>query len=382
VRSALSCLPLVFLLACSDDAAKPAPACEQGDAVSCSCGAGKRGEATCDADGEPGRCVCLDEAKGDDEATPTDDGEADEDQDTKPTGTRDAGNKPIRVDAGGGTTGTLDAGKVASTEAGATSSTPAPRGDKTCLAGTSADYNAMGPYQVKTKPLDLGGSLGPYTVFYPTMLESDCLHPIVGWGNGTGVTGSDVYAHFFRHAASWGLVVIAAHNENAGSQPFIAGGLDYLLKENGTAGSEFFGKLSTRAGTAGHSQGGFAAVTAASHANVEAVVSVQGGGSPPAKVAFVCETGVEDFVRTQCTASYTSAKGPAFLADHTSADHINTPTTLGARTPAGQEYIRIFTSWFRCYLADDATACALYQGGKAAPLCSMGDWATCDGKNL
>lgn len=256
-----------------------------------------------------------------------------------------------------------------------------PDGAKTgCLRGTSMDYRANGPYQVKSKDVMLD-TLGPYTIFYPSELSSDCPHPIVGWGNGTGVTGSGTYAHFFRHAASWGIVTIAAHNSNAGSMPFIAGGIDYLLKENMTSGSEFFGKLSTRAGTSGHSQGGFAALTASNHPNVKAIVNVQGGGRPAANAAMICLTGAMDFVRTQCTSSYTSARGPAFLADHAMADHTGTPTPLGARTPAGQEYIRMYTSWFRCFLGDDPSACALYRGATPS-VCMGGDWATCSGKNI
>jgi len=256
------------------------------------------------------------------------------------------------------------------------------KGEKTCLLGTSQDYKNNGPYQVKQKMIDLGGALGPYTIFYPTALSNDCKHPVVAWGNGTGVTGPGVYAHFFRHAATWGIITIAAHNSNAASQPFLASALDYMLKENTTSGSEFFGKLSDRMGTAGHSQGGMAATTATSHPNVFAEVCVQGSGRPSAKTAFVCETGVDDFVRSGCTSAYNAAAGPAFLADHQMADHTGTPTTLGAGTPAGKEYIRIYSSWFRCFLADDVAACALYKGGTMAPLCSQSDWATCNGKNI
>jgi hypothetical protein len=257
---------------------------------------------------------------------------------------------------------------------------PPVTGGPACLMGTSADYRADGPYQTASEDVNLGGTLGSYTIFYPTQMSDGC-HPVVGWGNGTGVTGSGVYAHFSEHAASWGVITIAAHNSNAGSQPFIAGGIDYMLEQNAASGSKFFGKLNQRAGSAGHSQGGFAALTAASHPNIKAIVNVQGGGRAPASAAMICLTGVEDFVRSQCTSSFNSAQGPAFLADHTSADHINTPTLLGASTPAGKEYIRMYTSWFRCFLGDDQAACALYRGS-APPVCQGGDWANCKGKAI
>ncbi|HEX6245017.1 MAG TPA: hypothetical protein VFZ61_29050 [Polyangiales bacterium] len=303
----------------------------------------------------------------------------------------DTGAAPAPVDAttpaptpdtGVGTPPPSDAGtSTPPADAGDAGPTPPVDPGKTgCLKGTSQDYRANGPYQVKSKDVMLP-TLGPYTIFYPTELSSDCPHPIVGWGNGTGVTGSGTYAHFFRHAASWGIVTIVAHNSNAGSMPFIAGGIDYLLKENMTSGSEFFGKLSTRAGSAGHSQGGFAALTASSHPNIKAIVNVQGGGRAPASAAMICLTGVMDFVRPQCTSSYTGARGPAFLADHNMADHTGTPTPLGSRTPAGQEYIRMYSSWFRCFLGDDQAACGLYRGAMP-PVCTGGDWAMCSGKMI
>lgn len=180
---------------------------------------------------------------------------------------------------------------------------PAPRvpGQGTCLQG-SGGYDKDGPYGAAlTMDVELPG-LGPYTIFYPANLEAECPHPIVSWGNGTGVTGSATYAAYHRRAASWGIVTIASHNDNAGSMPFIEGGIDYLIAENAKAGSIFQGKLSDRAGVAGHSQGGIAATTASKHPKVQAEVCVQGGGfGVPANVAFMCQTGVDDFLRGMCT---------------------------------------------------------------------------------
>lgn len=252
----------------------------------------------------------------------------------------------------------------------------------TCLQG-SGNYEADGPYQVANMDVTLPGTLGPYTIFYPSNMESECKHPIVAWGNGTGVTGSATYAAYHRRAASWGIVTIAAHNENAGEMKFLEGGIDYLLAQNEEAGSMFFGKLSDRAGVGGHSQGGFAATTATAHPNVQAEVCVQGGGfSIPSRVAFLCQTGVDDFVRSQCTSAYMGAQGPSFLLDHEMADHISTPTIGLTTSEAGQEYVRSSTAWYRCWLADDEAACALFQGGANAPICSSTTWATCASRNL
>jgi hypothetical protein len=261
-------------------------------------------------------------------------------------------------------------------------SAPQPTGGEGCLAGTSADYRAPGPYRVQTKEVT-AGELGRYTIFYPDALEAGCRHPIVAWGNGTGVKGSGLYARWHRHAASWGLVVIASHDATASSQRFLEGGIAYLLQESGREPSAFYQKLSPRAGVAGHSQGGEAANIATQHPNVQAEVCVSGyGDAPRAGVAFLCETGSMDFANVPCSTLYATASGPAFLADHQDADHMQTPTAAGAGTPAGVEFVRLYTAWFRCFLADDDAACGLFRGGERAPLCGQASYATCEGRAI
>ena len=68
-------------------------------------------------------------------------------------------------------------------------------GDKTCLKAGTGDYAKKGPYAVKREVVDLGMGIatnqatGQFTIFSPEPLEASCPHPIVAWGNGTGVTG-------------------------------------------------------------------------------------------------------------------------------------------------------------------------------------------------
>ncbi len=261
---------------------------------------------------------------------------------------------------------------------------PTPRvpGMGTCLQGAGG-YENDGPYGVAMMDVELPNGLGPYTIFHPAQLEADCPHPIAAWGNGTGVPGSGSYAPYHRRAASWGIVTIASHNSNSGSMSFLEGGLDYLLAENENSSSMFYQKLSDRAGVAGHSQGGIAATTAARHPNVQAEVCVQGGGfGVPANVAFMCQTGVDDFLRGMCTSTYNSAAGPSFLLDHQMADHISTPTIGLTTSEPGRQYVTTATAWYRCWLADDEAACAMFEGGDSAPVCGASDWATCSSRNF
>jgi hypothetical protein len=252
-----------------------------------------------------------------------------------------------------------------------------------CLKG-SGNFTANGPYRVKMRDVTIG-SQGQYTIFSPDPLEASCKHPIVAWGNGTAVTGSDIYAFYNDHAASYGIVVIASHNDNVGTGEFHKAGLDYLLKENMTQGSEFFGKLSTKAGVSGHSQGGAGANAAASHPNVEAIGNVQGAfGSAPRGAAFLCLTGTEDIATEGCKTAVNSSTSPALYANWQGGDHVGTATLLGFITgdPGTKQYQRLYTGWFRCFLADDSGACAMFKGGTSCPVCNDQGWAEIFSKNM
>lgn len=268
-------------------------------------------------------------------------------------------------------------------DAGANEDASAPRGD-TCLRGTG-DFSSPGPYAVERSVITIG-SLGEYTIFAPTPLDPACPHPLIAWGNGTGQLGPELYSFLHERAASWGMVVIASHATLSAMRPYLATALDYMLAQNEDASSPFFHKLSGRAGASGHSQGGAAAEATASHPNVEALVNVQGSfGPPPTGVAFLCLTGSEDIVAlASCESAVNSLDTPAFYASWQGADHWETPTLASylAGDPGTLQYTRLYAAWFRCFLADDAQACALFRGGSECPLCSEPGWSEIFGRNF
>jgi hypothetical protein len=241
-----------------------------------------------------------------------------------------------------------------------------------CLKGTG-DYSKAGPYMVTTKSVDLASKLSgaasptTYTIFYPTMMDTSCPAPVIAWGNGTTVTGSSVYAFFNNNAASWGMVVIASDNPSVAASPFLNVGIDY-------------------AGTSGHSQGAIAATTASNHAAVTAEVQVEGGGFPKKGIAFLALSGTADnIVGTMApTSSYGAATGPSMLAIYTGADHLTTPTVGGfIQGNAGSiQFMRFYTAWFRCFLADDANACAMFKGGQNCGVCKDPNWDMLQTKNM
>jgi pimeloyl-ACP methyl ester carboxylesterase len=264
----------------------------------------------------------------------------------------------------------------------------------------SGDYSKAGPYTVATKAgVDLSGTgdlptgdagVSTGTIFYPSDLSGDCPHPIVSWANGTTVSGSQVYGFFNNNAASWGIVVMAADNPNSAggttTGPYNRAGIDYLLKENNDSSSIFYHHLSTRAGVAGHSQGAFAATLATQHPNVEAEVQVEGGGVPKAGIAFLALTGSDDTVVGTMApmASYMSATGPSMFAEYTGADHTTTPTIAGylQMNPGIIQFMRFYTAWWRCFLADDQVACKMFKGGSSCGVCKDPNWTSLETKNM
>jgi hypothetical protein len=305
----------------------------------------------------------------------------------------------------GVTGGSSGAGAHGSSSGGASSSGGlGPDGGATasssslCLQAGTGDYATTGPYAVSTMSVDLASTgevdAGPTTatIFYPTNMEANCPHPIAAWGNGTGVTGSTVYGFFNNNVASWGIVVIAADNPDVAAQPYLQAGIDYLLAQNKDSSSAFYQKLGTKAGVAGHSQGGFAATTATEHPNVVSEVCVEGGGVPKQGVSTLCLTGNQSASVNSINSvnvdviemTYPGTTGPGFLADWDGGDHLTTPTEEGwiEQNPGTIQFVRLMTAWYRCFLAYDNTACALFKGGASCGICKDPGWAEIESKNL
>lgn len=256
----------------------------------------------------------------------------------------------------------------------------------TCLQG-SGDFSEDGPYEVRTEDVTIGSS-GRFTIFIPEPLEENCLHPVVAWGNGTTVPGGTAYSHFNKRIASWGMFAVASHDDGtANSGPRIGDGsfhkaaIDYMLAQNEDSSSEFFGKVSDKAGVSGHSQGGAGGDRASSHPNVKANGNVQGSfGSAPADVAFLCLTGTDDIATEGCLTAVNGTSAPALYASYDGMGHVQTVTS--PRAAGNQQYARLLAAWFRCFLADDTAACEMFQGGEDCPVCQESGWDRIFANNL
>jgi hypothetical protein len=294
-----------------------------------------------------------------------------------------------------GMMGTAGAPKVTGSSGAPPSTPPTPHG-KNCLQPGNGNYSSPGPYKVATMDVDLGmiqdgQHTGKYTIYYPSPLEASCPHPIVAWGNGTGVTDSNFTYDFLNsNAASWGMVVASSSEDNTGSGAFHKAGIDYLLKQNADPSSMFYGKLSTRAGVSGHSQGGLGANLGAAHPNVEAAVVEGSTFISNTRVAGLTMTGTND-LGVGAADGVASAQGPMFVAVWQGGCHVGTETVLGflgldttdnpadaAGSQKGSiQFQRLYAAWFRCFLADDDVACKLFSGGTpdGCGICKDQGWA-------
>ena len=127
-----------------------------------------------------------------------------------------------------------------------------------------AKYTDLGPYDVTQVEYDANNAVyGKYEIWYPAELQdSTQKYPLVVMANGTGIKASQ-YKEVFCHLASWGFIVIGNEDENSRTGESSAAALEFVLNENASIDSIFYGKIDKEnIGIAGHSQGGFGAINA------------------------------------------------------------------------------------------------------------------------
>lgn len=135
-------------------------------------------------------------------------------------------------------------------------------GEETAVS-LEARFQGPGPAAViQTTALSDGLT---YVVYSPSTLASDgYLNPVVAYGNGSqDVCNGSVSRPYASHLASWGFVVICPESPSTGLGTQILQAVNFIVAENGRAGSAFEGQLDTRAiATSGHSQGATGALNA------------------------------------------------------------------------------------------------------------------------
>ena len=126
-----------------------------------------------------------------------------------------------------------------------------------------AKYTALGTHEVGYYEKETDAAYKQFCVWYPAELETENKkYPLVVMVNGTGVPASK-YEAIFTHLASWGFIVIGNEDENSRTGVSSSESLAFMLEQNETPTSLFYGKIDTNnIGIGGHSQGGVGAINA------------------------------------------------------------------------------------------------------------------------
>ncbi|RZS37787.1 hypothetical protein EV193_105346 [Herbihabitans rhizosphaerae] len=204
---------------------------------------------------------------------------------------------------------------------------------------------------------------GPdHTLFYPTDLGAGgTQHPVLIWGNGTGVD-TKPYDSALRHLASWGFVVAAANTKRSGSGKEMLAGARFMIEEDKRPGSVFEGKIDeTKIGAAGHSQGGGGAINAGADPMVKTTIPLQPGpqgtvGALKGPALFVAGQ-VDVIVPSWFVRSRYSQAGhvPAVFAELKGSDHFFPGETR-------VRMVGVVTAWFRYWLSGDQQAKRIFFG--------------------
>ncbi|WP_197349586.1 GDSL-type esterase/lipase family protein [Streptomyces bathyalis] len=232
----------------------------------------------------------------------------------------------------------------------------------------AAPWENPGPYGVKVK---IGVT---HTFYYPDgMGDGGRKHPVILWGNGTGVIPG-VYSSLLRHWAGQGFIVAAANTPNGNFGISMLHGIDKLTDWNADPRSEFHERVDlANIGASGHSQGGSGAINAGADRRVKTTAPIQPGplNSPSAlRGPALFLAGERDLIVPPALVRslYDHAdQVPAVYAELKGARHVTTVGDAGGFRGAT-------TAWFRHQLMGDAAAGALFFGPDCG-LCNDPAWS-------
>lgn len=126
-------------------------------------------------------------------------------------------------------------------------------------------YGKTGGFAVSSTLIPANGqNYTNYKVWYPTNLNAGP-YPVIVWANGSGETySSPGYEAVFSKLASWGFVVICNNDGGDGDGSNALTSANDIISLNNNPQSIFYNKLNVnKVGIGGHSQGGPAAINAA-----------------------------------------------------------------------------------------------------------------------
>ncbi|MEU4062385.1 acetylxylan esterase [Streptomyces wedmorensis] len=234
------------------------------------------------------------------------------------------------------------------------------------IPSVGTDWGSPGPYEVD---VDIEVV---HTFYYPrNMGQRGELHPVIIWGNGTGAVPG-IYSSLLRHWASQGFIVAAANTPTSNFALSMRAGIDVLEQRNADSASRFHGKVDLdHIASAGHSQGGAAAINAAIDPRVDTAVPIQPG--PLADPDLMDEPVFHLAGQNDLTV------WPALVkAFHRDSDHV--PSVYGEIRGAGHlasigdggDFRAPTTAWLRFWLLGDENARGMFFG-PGCTYCADGD---------
>jgi dienelactone hydrolase len=299
-----------------------------------------------------------------------------------------AGKTVSKAGAGGASgAGTSKGGGTAGSGGASASTGPSPFGNIQV-----EDLAQNGPYASTTT--NFSGPNGNYTIYHPRELGTNGVkHPVVNWMSG-GSTNPAMYP-LLPHLATHGFVVVASNTtptigaQVALGQEMVAG-LDWILEQNKTSGSPFFGKIDeTKIGAMGYSMGGLATTTIVDDPRLTTTVHVSGGTGNQggiekfdklhAPAAFLCggTTGDSsvDIAGDNCKLDFDYIKTQSVFYGKFHGDHL-----CSLMAPCQTWLMTAQTGWLRWQLMNDQPLKAMFVGEQCG-LCKDSNW-TVQQKNL
>ncbi|MFG3041456.1 alpha/beta hydrolase family protein [Streptomyces sp. NPDC048330] len=261
---------------------------------------------------------------------------------------------------------------VATAVCAAPGSAGAAEGTAGTIPSVGTDWGSPGPYEVN---VDIEVV---HTFYYPRdMGRRGERHPVVIWGNGTGAVPG-FYSGLLRHWASQGFIVAAANTPTSNFALSMRAGIDVLENRNADGASPFFGKVDLdHIASAGHSQGGAAALNAAVDPRVDTAVPIQPG--PLADPDLMDEPVF--YLAGQNDLTVWPALVKAF---HRDSDHV--PSVYGEVRGAGHlssigdggNFRAPTTAWLRFWLLGDENARGMFFGPGCVHCSDTGLWSGWD----
>jgi hypothetical protein len=189
------------------------------------------------------------------------------------------------------------------------------------------------------------------TIHYPSdIADSNCLHGVIAWGNGTGRSGGSNYMQTFRKWASFGFVVAVHHSGSSGSGGPHKSALSAILGEADKANSPFYKRLNPKAAISGQSQGGLGTSAGSSDDRFVTAVPMAGASKGASKPSLFL-TSQSDFMKSGTSSAYNSHSGAGTLLIAKGTSHASVPFHKGM--------LNVSVAWYRCFLNKNEDACNL-----------------------